>query len=192
MVDARLPGRWLMERRMRAMSRGAWSLFTTALMFCNEQLTDGVIFKEELRLLHQEPTEAECDELERLGLWHRDGPRFVFTDWDKGLGQTTSEAFLGERERKRKNQADKRERERTKAEKAAAVQPHVTDRVTGDMGGDVGEERRGKDRKGDVSKATRFPSNVVPFTATPKPVTSWSVAKVPGEEFIPDSELEAF
>ena len=52
MTDARLPGRWLMNMKIAALSDRAWRVFTSALMWSTEQGTDGEIPPLALRFLY--------------------------------------------------------------------------------------------------------------------------------------------
>ena len=64
MTDARLPGRWLTDPHLEALSDRLWRVHTGALMWSAEQGTDGLLPRRTLRLLH--PEIATLDDAQAL------------------------------------------------------------------------------------------------------------------------------
>lgn len=146
MTDARLPGRWLNDPTLDALTDRLWRVHSGALMWSNEHGTDGLIPRRTLRLLH--PDGATPDDARGLisaGLWAAEGDAFRVQAWE----QTQTPAAIVEHQRERnrlKNQA-LRERERAKRAAASDSSP-VTGHVTGYAGG---QDRQGQDRTGKAS-----------------------------------------
>lgn len=156
MTDAHLPGRWLTDPRMDALSDRAWRTFTGSLMWSNEQGTDGEIPQRALRLLHPEgvdgPTAAE---LVAAVLWKPLDTGFQVLGWNKS--QSLAIDVQWQLERNRTNQAAKRKRDREKAQAGRAVTGDVSDYAGG-------QDRTGKDRL----DTKGVPANVIDWpTRTP-------------------------
>lgn len=177
MADTRLPDRWLLDKRMRTLSDAQWRLFTTALMYCNQQETDGAFDDDDLRMLPVDAPEAGIAALVDRNLVDRVGNHYQFVEWDGDLGQTTSAELDARREKNREKQ--RRFRERNK--------PRVTGDVTGDVTGyvtrGVGEDRQGEARQGQDQGEAWHQGEVDQATGElldPPPV-SWPTA-VPPED----------
>lgn len=68
MTDARLPERWLNDRRLLKLPDDAFRLFVTALVWSVANKTDGVLLDEELPLIPG--TDPRCHaQLVEAGLW---------------------------------------------------------------------------------------------------------------------------
>jgi hypothetical protein len=70
MTDARLPERWITDRRVLLASPQAWRLYTLSLMYSVANRSDGLLLPDDLQLI---PTvDPDCAaELVKLGLWER-------------------------------------------------------------------------------------------------------------------------
>lgn len=138
MTDSRLPDSWLLNPVLDKFSHEAWRLFTRALMFCNQQGTDGEI--ESLYLRHIWPWGDSSPfilELIDSGWLEQTDAGFVIPGWeDKGQSPASQVAAYREKARIRQ--------QKSRANKKASEMRAVTSDVTRD----VGEERTGHDRKG--------------------------------------------
>lgn len=167
MTDARLPGRWLMNMKIAALSDRAWRVFTSALMWANEQGTDGEIPPLAMRFLYPaDIPPSVIDELVKAELVERrkDGG-FNVRDWTK----TQSAAADVEHQRVRNRNKVRAHRERKK------VTTPVTDEVTGYEPGHAprtGQDRQGQDRQGSVEQ----PESVE------GPAMSWPVVAIPNSD----------
>lgn len=65
--------------KWRTASKGGRALWTTALSWCMDQLTDGRIPREMLKSL--DGTKRDANDLVRVGLWEETEAGFVFHDW---------------------------------------------------------------------------------------------------------------
>lgn len=161
MTDARLPGRWLMNMQMMALSDRAWRVFTAALMLGAEQGTDGIIPRAAFRFLYPEdiPT-STLDELVAADLIFRNSDGgFSVRDWTK----TQSAAAEVEHQRERNRAKTKAYRDRKKTGDVTGHKPGHTPRQ--------GKDRQGQDRTGSIEQAH----------TSPEPVTTWDVAEIPGD-----------
>lgn len=143
MTDARLPGRWLTDPSLEALSDRLWRVHTGALMWSAEEGTDGLIPRRTLRLLHPEiATADDAHALVDAGLWAVDGDEFQVLGWARS--QTLAADIEHQRERNRQKQ--RAHRARLNAERSNAG---VTDDVTGYVPGE--SLRQGEDRLGEAS-----------------------------------------
>jgi len=139
-VDTRLPDRWLTDPRYLSLSDPAWRCFTTSLMWCNTHLTDGHIPAPALRVIGYGKEDDVVGELVSEGLWEPvQGGYRCAGDWEADLGQSTAEYVMGMREKARLRQVRRR----------------ASNPVTRDNPRDVGEERTGEERVGQVDLAKR-------------------------------------
>lgn len=154
MVDARLPGRWITDPRMDALSDRAWRTFTGALMWCNEAGTDGVVPQHSLRFLHPQGVDTKTlAELVDAGLFEPEGKAVRVCEWVENgqeLAETVRQRRQDNRDRQRRHRATKRK--------------PVTGDVTRDVTGEslrTGEERPGQERRGlDSEAVTDWPTAV--------------------------------
>ena len=138
MTDSRLPDSWLLNPTLDRFSDGAWRLFTRALMFCNQQGTDGEI--DTLYMRHIWPwgdSSTYVLELVDSGWLEQTEAGLVIPDWE-GKGQSPASQVAANREKARKRQ------HKSRVQKTAAEERSVTSDVTRD----VGQERKGQDRLG--------------------------------------------
>lgn len=139
MTDARLPARFLTDHRLNDLSDSAWRLFTCALIWSNEQGTDGQVPYSALRLLGSSRDATNAHELITLGLWVESAQGFLFLgDWESFWGQSWAEDVESKRASNRQRQ--KAWREKVNSELATA-------RNQGSVTRYVGQER--KDRQGE-------------------------------------------
>lgn len=152
MTDARLPERWLNDRRVLRLSDGALRLFLLGLAWSVSNRTDGVIEDEDLPLI---PTVdvSRAAELGKAGLWDRYSGHWMFVDFDST--QTTRDE-LDRLDRMRRAEREKKARQRERK----AARPSEVDEVDspGDSPGGqgratvpgdrTGQDRTGKDRQG--------------------------------------------
>jgi len=154
MTDTRLPGHWLLHRDLDKLSDGAWRALTRALMFCNQQGTDGEI--DTLYLYSIYPwgnPSSYLEELVAIGWLEKTERGYLVPDWD-GKGQSTAAEVDAYHEKNRAKQ--KRYREKSKPIKSVPV--------TGDITGDVGEARL-KARQGEArTEEVSWPVIEIPNT----------------------------
>ena len=144
MTDARLPARWLNDPTLETLGDQAWRIHTNALMWSNEQGTDGFIPRRTLRLLHVLGVElAAVEELTQAKLWAKAGSDYQILDWVKS--QALAVDVDWQRERNRTNQKALRERERDKSKNRRPT-PAFEGAVSGDVLGDVREDAVGQDK----------------------------------------------
>ena len=137
-TDAHLPGRWLNDPTLDILGDQAWRIHTNALMWSNEQGTDGFIPRRTLRLLHVLGVQlAAVEELTQAKLWAKAGSDYQILDWAKS--QSLAVDVDWQRERNRTNQKALRERERDKS-KARRPTSTFDGAVSGDVLGDVRED----------------------------------------------------
>lgn len=141
MTDTRLPDAWLINPTLDKLSHGAWRLFTRALMFCNQQGTDGQI--EEVCMRYIYPWGDWSDfvkELIEIGWMERTEFGFVIPGWEE-KGQSTAAQVELYRENSRERQ--RRSREKRKGSKGR--------QHTGDITRDVGQDTLGQDTLGQAT-----------------------------------------
>jgi hypothetical protein len=119
MTDARLPDRWLTDRRLLRLPDDAFRLFVTSLMWSVANKTDGVLYDDDLPLIPG-GSPGSHGQLARAGLWVREWDRWVITVFADS--QTSSDELdalaarrLSDRKRKaaeRLRKAGSRERSR--------------------------------------------------------------------------------
>jgi N6-adenosine-specific RNA methylase IME4 len=121
MTDARLPERWLNDRRILRLPDDAFRLHITGLVWCVANRSEGVIFDDDLELLPR-VRPAAAAHLAQAGLWTReeDGGYWLIGDFEE---TQTTKAQLEHLDRKRHLD---RERQRRKRERDAAVPRDVT------------------------------------------------------------------
>lgn len=159
MTDARLPDRWLTDVKYLDLSDSAWRLFTSALMWSNQQGTDGDIPRVALNIFRtEEQVSSAVAELVQKSHWEETASGFRFSQqWERELGQSTMAEVESRKEANRQRQRRLREkgdsssgeldlassRERNSP---ARRNPDVVRDVTRDVTRDVGQETTGKDR----------------------------------------------
>ena len=120
MTDARLPERWLTDRRLRLLSDQAHRFFITALLWCVANRTDGVFWDEDLALMPGAVVPGTvpaggsrdwAEECVKRDLVTRAGDRWVITDFE--ATQSTRDE-LDQLERIRAADRDKKRRQRLK------------------------------------------------------------------------------
>ena len=151
MTDARLPDKWLTDLSYLELSDQAWRLFTSALMWCNQQGTDGRVPNSALQILR--PAEVlvmATDELVEKGHWTESDSGYEFAkNWDQELGQSTKAEVQSRRDSNRERQRRLRERNEGSGE-VDSIRDHSKsypkEVVTRHVTRDLGQARTGKDR----------------------------------------------
>jgi hypothetical protein len=151
MPDTRLPERWLLDVALVELSPSAWQFFTTALMYCNAQGTDGFVREGAFRFLPRAPSDQDLAAVVATGRLERVEGGYQFRDWTGELGQSSAAAIEIKREQNRTRQQTYRDRHK-RAVKGARGTRDVTEAVARDVTRDVqGEDRQGEDRRGEGS-----------------------------------------
>lgn len=161
MTDSRLRGEWLGSLRFDDLTDTAWRVFTAALMWCNENGTDGHVPKRYLRLLHPDgEQQGAFDEIERALLWTSSTTGdYYFHDWEGELGQNSAATVAAYREGARLRSKTYRDKQRSKLERQNSRVTHdatrgdtsdVTRGVREHVGEGIGEGRGlGEDMQSD-------------------------------------------
>ncbi|MDM7856630.1 hypothetical protein [Cellulomonas alba] len=137
MTDARLPERWLNDRRFMRLSDAAWRLYTLALMWSVANRTDGLLECDDLNLLHRvDPRNAAA--LVDAGVWEPTaqprGWRIVGFDETQSTSQVLAAAEHARRiERDRKRQQRARRATSSKNPSPPAVTADVPQDVPPDV-----------------------------------------------------------
>jgi hypothetical protein len=144
MTDARLPERWLNDRRITRLSDPAFRAFGNVLMWSAGNLTDGVITARDLDDIPR-VTIAVWAELVEAGLFGPlgdDGDRWLFVEHLTQPTRAEVEAAASARGKAREKKA--RQRAGKAGDKPADQTP-----VPGDVPGDItGQDRTGQARTG--------------------------------------------
>lgn len=111
MTDARLPERWLNDRRLLRLSDAAYRLHTTGILWCVANRTDGVLADEDLPLLPR-VDQAAAAELGAAQLWERVAGAWLIADF---AATQTSAHELAVLENARRREREKKQRQRAAA-----------------------------------------------------------------------------
>jgi hypothetical protein len=146
MTDTRLPDKWLLNPTLDKLSDGAWRVLTRALMFCNQQGTDGEIESVYMKYVYPwGDFSSYADELVEIGWLVPFENGFRIPGWE-AKGQATAaqvELWL-------ENQRLRQRKHRRKTKQATGR--GATRDVTRDVGQDrSGQDRSGQDNYGEVS-----------------------------------------
>jgi hypothetical protein len=143
MTDARLPERWLTDRRLRRLPDAAFRLFITSLLWSVANKTDGVLYDDDLPLIPD--VDLGCaDRLAKAGLWGRDRDRWIIAVFEDT--QTSAAELDGLAARRR---ADRRRKAAQRRRESAEASDQSRD-GSRDMSRDplrTGQARPGKDRR---------------------------------------------
>jgi hypothetical protein len=141
MTDTRLPDSWLLNPTLDRLSHEGWRLFTRALMYCNQQGTDGEIETLHMRYVwpYGDPSEYVLELLETGWLVETE-KGFLIPDW-VNKGQSPASQVLANKEKNRLRQQNHRQKN-----KASQSGP-----VTRDVTRDVGQDRTGQDTTGQAN-----------------------------------------
>lgn len=159
MTDTRLPDHWLLNPTLDKFSHEAWRLFTRALMYCNQQGTDGEIETLYMKYVwpYGDPSEHVLELLETGWLMGTERG-FVIPDWE-GKGQSPASQVLAYKENARLRQQKSREKRKSSDSEA----------VTSDVARDVGQARSGQDRSGQaIYQEAPWPEVRQPGTLPPQ------------------------
>ncbi|PZF12094.1 hypothetical protein DEJ25_09715 [Curtobacterium sp. MCPF17_011] len=170
----------------------SWRIFTAALMWSNENGTDGFIPTRYLKMLHPDGEKQEAiDDLEALKFWERQEDGYLLRDWAGALGQSTSTEVDTYKANARERQRRWRERERQKTAKRVGfnnsesdVTRYETSDVTQNVGTGTGTgtgtgEGQAQDNEGDwfVDNETGEITDPAPSVPAPS-VTTWDVTPI--------------
>lgn len=108
MTDARLPERWLVDRRLLKLTDSAYRTFHTALLWSVANRTDGRFDTDDIELMPRARV-TDVVELESAGLLTRDGSQFVLPDFS---ATQTSRNELEVLENTRRREREKKARQR--------------------------------------------------------------------------------
>jgi hypothetical protein len=172
MADARLPERYLADRRILRLAAGERSSLFMAMIWSVSNRTDGRIERGDLGLI---PTfdPSAVPALEAAELWVRDGAdAWVMADYARD--QTTRSEFEV-LENARRREREKKRRQRAKGDGPEGTSPGTVPRD------DTGKARQGQDRQETGKEGGEA------VDAATGEVTSWSVRK-PGE---PEAWIES-
>ncbi|MGH1551008.1 hypothetical protein ACRAWB_18245 [Leifsonia poae] len=136
MVDARIPERFLIDRRLLTQSDKVFRAWVTALLFSVANRTDGVIKRGDIPLMPFFDKTAPAA-LVAAGLWEANESGWLITDF---RATQTSRDELEVLENARRREREKKQRQRAAKE---AGGPQFRD-VPGDVPGDAS---RGQDRQ---------------------------------------------
>jgi hypothetical protein len=114
-TDARMPERWLNDRRLLRLSGDGWRLHMTAIMWSVANRTDGVLDDADLALVPGVDP-GRTAELVKVGLWLHRQDRWIIRDF---YDTQTSSSELAILENLRRREREKKARQR--ARKAGAV-----------------------------------------------------------------------
>jgi len=124
---ARIAGKFWRHPKVLGLSDRALALWTRALSFSADQMTDGAVSRALLKTLGQRDTKA-ADELVAAGLWERvDGGGYVFHDYADH--NVTADAWEKHKQRKAQDQRNSRARRDQKDPASPSLSP-VTEQVT--------------------------------------------------------------
>lgn len=149
-IDAHLPGEWLTDPRMDALSDKAWRLYTASLMYGNQYGTNGRLPRSSLRLLHPFGFDSDAAfELVDSGLWIADNANgeFQVADWLKSQSDADAVSQAKEAARLRtQRHRDRKRIEDLESLRSEAVTRDVTRGVTRDVRPYVVQERPVQER----------------------------------------------
>lgn len=163
MTDARFPEKWLNDRRVLRLSDPAFRLFMIGLAWAVSNRTDGELYDDDLDLMPSADPAAVA-EVEKSGLWERDGDRWVITVY---AATQTTRAELEQIEAAREKARLKKARQRASSPRGrpggqvpgqSAGQSRATPRGTS-------QDRTGKDRTGRSSSEAKKNAGVNPHRA---------------------------
>jgi len=159
MTDARLPSQWLGKTWLDSLSDAARVVFDNALMWSNDNGTDGHVPETALRLLHPSGTRMDCAaELVTARLWGRVADGWQMPRWDArpsigdcpdkptgGMGQMTAQQVRDDAERHRVNSENYRRSRGIQPRQSHSATDDVTDDATDDATVNVGQGQGTKD-----------------------------------------------
>ncbi len=138
MTDARLPERWLNDRRFARLSDAGFRLYAVSLMWAVANRTDGILAVDDLPLIPGVNL-GRADELARAGLWEQHEDGWLVVDYDQ---TQTSSAQLESAERARVLARERKARQRAREkEQEPPPDPVVLRDVTRD---NTGQDRPGQ------------------------------------------------
>ncbi|WP_104061118.1 hypothetical protein [Arthrobacter sp. 4R501] len=192
MTDARLPERWLMDRRIQRLNAEQFRAYTMSLMYAVCNRTDGQLTEDDIEAIpHFE--RGSIPPLVAAGLWRQEegSGGWVITDY---LATQTSRAQLEAAEMARTKEAQRSAQNRGRAKAARAVTDaescSTPDSTAYGTAYDTGQARQGQDRQKTLSSGIEssdaMPGNPMAQKPVASPVTA-AVTRNPGSEGMPVS-----
>lgn len=153
MTDARLPERWLTDRRLQRLTPEHRDSYVWALVWSVSNRTDGLIEPEDLALIPNFTPGAPAA-LINAGLWAALDEGWLIVDFPSTQTTRAEHEIL---ENARAREREKKARQRAKA---ASSKDSAHSDVPGDSteGPEAGQHRIGQDRLGQAYKATNYVS----------------------------------
>ncbi|BCI53701.1 hypothetical protein NIIDNTM18_29790 [Mycolicibacterium litorale] len=147
MTDARLPEKWLTDRRLARLDDASFRSFAQALMWSVSNRTDGLIEPDDLALI---PTfvRGSVPALVASGLWTALGHGWLITDF---VSTQTSRSELEVLENARRRERHKKQRQRARAVEKPSGECDVP--RDGPGGRSPGTTQEGQDRQGQEGQA---------------------------------------
>lgn len=172
MTDARLPERWLMDRRIQRLNAEQFRAYTMSLMYAVSNRTDGELAEDDLEAIPHFNREHIASFI-GAGLWRQEGSTWVITDF---IATQTSRAQLEALEISRAKEAQRSAQNRARA-KATAAAKEPESSSTGDSTAygtayDTGQARPGQDRQKTVSPKAES-NNAKPNDPKTEQYRSW-------------------
>lgn len=197
MTDARLPGRWLTDRRLMRLSDAAFRLHVTALMFAVENRTEGELDDADLSLVPRvDPGRAV--ELEKAGLWTRERDHWCIAGFDATQTSRAQLEGLDQRQKQDRQRAQRYRENRRRSRDASRDESRDDPRDDKGIGTGTGQgqeqarpDTEGKEllRRGEniiegkgevpgayvptVTRESARPSHAQPRTYAPPPYVNW-------------------
>lgn len=191
MTDARLPERWLMDRRIQRLNAEQFRAYTMSLMYAVCNRTDGQLTDDDIEAIpHFE--RAHIEPLVAAGLWRQEeSGAWVITDY---LATQTSRAQLEAAEMARAKEAQRSAQNRGRAKAATAAKDaeicSTPDSTAYGTAYDTGQARQGQDRQKTLTSGFESSDAMTGNPMAQKPVASPVTAAVtrnPGAEGVPVS-----
>jgi hypothetical protein len=199
MVDARIPERWLNDRRILLLSDDEYRTYFTALVWAVANRTDGAITHDDLALMPRISAQAAQQAAHRfadLGLWAPDSQGWLIEDF---ADTQTSRGELEVLENNRRRDREKKQRQRSASKEEAPSSSPGT--VPGDVPRDVspGHHRQagqagkaGQDKSNPTAKAKPLAQAVRSFS--PAESDSWEAIEAGGSDWsvtpIPQAKID--
>lgn len=156
MTDARLPDRWLVDRRFNRLNDRDWRSYTYGLMWATSNRTDGVIEETDLPLIPHFSRDS-IPALLAAGVWTVMDDRLEIA-WQITDYELTQTSRAEHESLEKARAAERRKKQRQRARRKASPEGQSPGTVPGDGPGDVShgttQARLGKARQG--TNATHY------------------------------------
>jgi hypothetical protein len=145
-TDARIPDRWLSDRRLQRLSDAHFRAFITSLVWSVSNRTNGAIESEDLGLIPNFAA-GSAQAFIDAGLWSPQENGWLISDY---LSTQTSSEQLAAAETARIREREKKARQRAAKRTRTCTNADVPGEVPRDVPRDnTGQDRPGQDRQGD-------------------------------------------